>query len=219
MAMNIRIIVLLSALWSVSVMNAQQDPEAKKILDRVSLKVKSASTIQADFELTIENRVENQESSAKGTIRIKGKKYYMESLGTKVYFDGTTMWNYMEDINEVTINNPETTSDDFVENPALIFDFYNSDFKYRLVGEVNMEAGWMYEIDLFPMNLEQPYSRFKILVRRDTDELYMVRAVGKEGIDYTINIRNLKYNQPLNDSMFTFDPAKYKNIEIIDLRF
>lgn len=210
--------ILFILLFNLSV-EAQQDPEAKEILDRVSEKTKEYTTIQADFELIIENRAENQKSNSKGVIKIKGQKYYMESMGSKVYFDGKTLWTFMDDINEVTISEPDESSDSFVENPSLIFEFYNRDFKYRLVGEVKMDAGWMYEIDLFPVNLEQPYSRFKVLIKRDTYELYMVKAIGKDGIDYTAFIRNAKYNQPLNDETFTFNPSKYKAIEIIDLRF
>ena len=207
------------ALQSSIFLNGQQDPEAKQILDRVSAKTKAYSTLQADFELTIENRPENHQTSSKGLIKMKGQKYYMESMGTKVYFDGETLYTFMEDIKEVTISKPDETSDDFIENPVLIFDFYNRDFKYRLVGEVKLDAGWMYEIDLFPVNLEQPYSRFKVLIKRDTEELYMIKAVGKDGIDYTVFIRDARYNQPLSDDMFTFDPQKHKGIEIVDLRF
>jgi outer membrane lipoprotein-sorting protein len=141
------------------VARAQQDPEAKKLLDRVSTKNKQYTSIEVNFVLTIENRREDQKSSTNGLIRIKGEKYYMESLGTKVYFNGKTIWSYAEDLNEVTISEPDTASGDFVENPALIFDFYNRDFKYHLVGEIKLDAGWMYEIDLFPTNLEQQGSR------------------------------------------------------------
>ena len=216
--MNSKHLIFLIILFPLSI-KAQQDPEARKILDRVSEKTKSYSTIQADFELIIENRPENKKTESRGSLKIKGNKYYMESMGTKVFYDGKTLWSFMEDINEVTISDPDESSDDFVENPALIFEFYNRDFKYRLVGEVNMDAEWMYEIDLFPMNLDQPYSRFKILVLRDTEEIYMVKAVGKDGIDYTVYIKNTKYNQPLSDDIFTFNPAKHKGVEITDLRF
>jgi outer membrane lipoprotein-sorting protein len=131
----ILVLVLLIPEFSFS----QQDPEAKKILDQVSAKTKNSQTIQSDFELVIENKKENKLSKSKGLIKIKGEKYYMESMGSKVYFDGKTMWSFMEDVNEVTISQPSQTDDDFVENPAKIFTFYNRDFKYHLVGEAKME--------------------------------------------------------------------------------
>jgi outer membrane lipoprotein carrier protein len=198
---------------------AQQDPEAKKILDRVSEKNKQYTTIQSDFELSIENRREDITTSNKGSIKIKGQKYYLESPGTKVYFDGNTLWTYMEDVKEVSISEPDKSSGDFLENPTMIFDFYTRDFKYRLVGEVKLDAGWMYEIDLFPIDLDQPYSRFKIFITRDSEEIYKVSAIGKDGVDYTATIKNTKYNLPLNDEIFTFHPEKYKGVEIIDMRF
>jgi outer membrane lipoprotein-sorting protein len=197
---------------------SQQDPEAKKILDQVSEKVKNCQTIQADFELVIEDKKTNKSSKSKGLVKIKGDKYYMESVGTKVYFNGKTMWSYLDDVNEVTISEPDQTDNDFVENPAKIFTFYNRDFKYHLVGEARMDEGWMYEIDLFPNSLDQPYSRIKIYVGRDNLELFKVQAVAKDGMVYSAYIRNTKYDQPMNDAIFQFSPEKHKGIEIVDLR-
>lgn len=198
---------------------SQQDPKAKEILDRVSKKNKHYTTIQADFELTITNRREDFSSSNVGSIKIKGEKYFMKSAGTDVYFDGTTLWTHMTDINEVSLSEPDKSSGDFIDNPARIFDFYARDFKYKLVGETKLEGGWMYEIDLFPINLEQPYSRFKIFITRDTEELYKVSAIGKDGIDYTAVLKNSVFNASLDDVIFTFSPEEHKGIEVIDLRF
>ncbi len=199
--------------------SAQQDPAAKEILDRVAKKNKQYTSIQADFKLVIENRREDQTSSSSGIIKMKGEKYYLESMGSKVFFNGTTLFTYMEDINEVTISEPDQDSDDIIENPIMIFDFYNRDFKYHLVGEIKLDEGWMYEIDLFPNNLEQPYSRFKIFIKRNSEELHMLKAVGKDGIDYTAFLNKMKYNEEFSESDFEFDPSKYKGIEVIDLRF
>lgn len=206
--------LLLLPLWAFT----QQDPEAKKILDEVSLKVKNCQTIQADFELVIEDKKSDKSTKSKGLVKIKGDKYYMESMGSKVFFNGKTMWSYLEDVNEVTISEPSQTDNDFVENPAKIFTFYNRDFKYHLVGEARLDAGWMYEIDLFPMTLDQPYSRIKIYVGRETKELYLIKAIAKDGISYSAFIRNTKYDEALNDNLFQFTPEKHKGIEIVDLR-
>ncbi len=196
-----------------------QDSAAKVILDKVSSQLSSYSSIIADFELLIDNRMDDLHSKSKGNIQIKGNKYYMKSLGTEVYFNGKTMWSYMSDINEVTITDPSAEEGDFVDNPALIFSFYNRDFKYRLVGEVKVEKNWMYEIDLYPKDLNQPYSRFKLYVDKSTYSIYMVKAISKDAIDYTIYILNTRYNTKINDSLFDFNSENFPDIEVIDMRF
>ncbi|QQS50565.1 MAG: outer membrane lipoprotein carrier protein LolA [Bacteroidota bacterium] len=199
--------------------SGQQDPEAKKILDRVSEKMKTYQTIEADFELVIDNRMDNLHSKTSGSIEIKGEKYILQSMGTSVYFDGKTMWSYMTDINEVTITQPGKGEGDFVDNPALIFSFYDKNFKYQLIGEAKVDNYWAYEIDLYPVDLNQPYSRFKLFIRKDTDAIYMMKAISKDAIDYTIFILNTRYDKPMDDSRFTFKPENYPKIEVVDLRF
>jgi outer membrane lipoprotein-sorting protein len=195
-----------------------QDSAAKVILDRVTSKLSTYNTIVADFELKIDNRMEDLHTKSTGSITIKGNKYYMEAMGTEVYFNGKTMWSFMPDINEVTITEPDSNEGDFVDNPALIFTFYNRDFKYKLVGEAKVDKNWMYEIDLYPKDLNQPYSRFKLFVDKKTDNIYMVKAVSKDAIDYTIYILNSTYNSVINDSKFMFDPSNYSGLEIVDMR-
>lgn len=195
-----------------------QDSSAKVILDRVTKKLSDFNTILADFELVIENRMEDLRSKSTGSIQIKDDKYYMESMGTQVYFDGKTMWSYINDINEVTIIEPDSEDSDFVDNPALIFTFYNRDFKYRLIGEANVDHKWMYEIDLYPKNRNQPYSRFKLFIDKETDMLYMVKAISKDAIDYTIYLMNARFNLPIDDKQFSFDPENHPKVEVIDMR-
>lgn len=196
----------------------QQDSDARIILERVAEKTKSYKSIQADFELVIEDRKENIQTFSGGQILLKGNKYKVESMGSIVYFDGKTIWTYTEEFDEVIINEPDSLDDNFISNPAKIFYWYNRDFKYRYVGETLVNDRKMHEIDLYPRNLDQPYSRFKIFIDVDKDILSTIKVSGKDGIDYLISVKNYITNNELDDSIFTFDESKHKKAEIIDLR-
>ena len=196
----------------------QQDPEAKKILDQVAANTKKYKTIQADFKLSVINRPEKKTSDSEGKIKIKGDKYQMDMLGTKVYYNGKTMWNYNPDVKEVTITEPDKNDSDFMENPAKIFTWYNRDFKYQFIKKFKKNGRNFYEIYLFPKNLNQPYVRFNVIIDADTDQISSITSIGKEGIDYRIELSNIVTDKPLDNSIFEFDPAKHKKVEVIDMR-
>jgi outer membrane lipoprotein-sorting protein len=197
----------------------QQDPEAKKILDQAAEKTRSYQTIQVNYKLTVEDHKEHTSSTSEGKIRIKGDKYRLDSPESVVYFDGKTMWTYNEEINEVTITEPDMENEDFLSNPAKILTWYNRDFKYRYVGQTTLNGLEMYGIDLFPNNLDQPYSRIKIYITVKDLSLHLIKSVGKDGIDYAIQLFDYITDSELNDTLFTFDPSRFKKVEIVDMRF
>lgn len=197
---------------------AQQDPEAKVILDRMGEKLKQYPSIQSDFSLVIFDHKENKKNTSNGTILIKGDKYKVASGGTTVYFNGTTMWTHAEDDNEVTITEPDSLDEDFLSNPAKIFTFYDRDFKYLYRGETTIDSTVMDEIDLFPRDLDQPYSRFKVFIAKRTGQLAILSAVGKDGVDYSVFLKNTVTNKVFPDAVFTFEPAKHKKISVVDMR-
>ncbi len=212
-----RYLLISLSVFITSVVMAQQDPRAKEILDKVSEKAKSEETIEIEFKLQIVDKKEDSKSTSRGILKVKGEKYTMESADSKVFYNGETMWSYMEDVKEVVITTPDDEDADFVDNPSKIFDLYNKDYKYRLIGEAKVDGKWMYEIDLYPKNLNQPYSRFKIFVKKNYD-IHMVTAFSKEGVDYSIIINTIDFTEPMDDSIFNFNPSKIKGIEIIDMR-
>lgn len=197
---------------------AQQDPEAKVILDRMVEKLKQYQSIQSDFSLVVFDHKENHKSTSSGTILIKGDKYKVASGGTTVYYNGTTMWTYAEDNNEVTITEPDSQDDNFLSNPARIFAFYDRDFKYLYRGETTIDSTVMDEIDLFPRDLDQPYSRFKVFIAQQTGQLAILSAVGKDGVDYSVFLKNTVTNKVFSDAVFTFEPVKHKKITVVDMR-
>jgi len=195
-----------------------QDPAAKEILDRIAAKAKQMKSIQADFSVVVEDKKENTKNSSTGNLLMKKEKYKISTRGSVVYFNGKTMWTHTIDDQEVIITEPGNNEEDMMSNPANIFTLYNRDFKYRYVRETTRNGLKMDEIDLYPKNLDQPYSRIRLLVNRNNDMPEVITSYGKDGINYTITLTNFQPDREISDTLFTFDPAKNKKVEVVDMR-
>jgi outer membrane lipoprotein carrier protein len=195
-----------------------QDPAAGKILDRVAAKAKVMKSIQADFSILVEDKKENTKNTSTGNLLMKKEKYKISTRGSVVYFDGKTMWTHSIDDNEVIISEPGNNKEDFMSNPANIFTLYNRDFKYRYIRETTLNGLKYDEIDLYPKSLDQPYSRIKLLVNRNNDMPGVITSYGKDGVNYIITLTNFQPDREISDTLFTFDPAKNKKVEVVDMR-
>lgn len=193
------------------------DARAKQILDNVSKKMESYSTIKAEFVSTLENLQDDIKESFKGTILLKGKKYKLLLEGSEIFNDGTTMWTYLKEVNEVNISDAVTDEEQMLD-PTKIFTMWNKDFKVNLVNEKFIKARAIYEIDLYPVKHDKSYSRITLQVDKDKEELVAVKYVGKDGNNYIIDIIKLEPNTTMQDAMFTFDKTKYPGVEEIDMR-
>jgi outer membrane lipoprotein-sorting protein len=195
-----------------------QDPAAEEILDRVAAKTSQMKSLKADFELVIEDRKEKTKNTSEGSLLLKQNKYKINSQGNTVYYDGTTMWTYVSDNNEVTITEPDVREEDIFTSPYLIFSNYKNNFKYRYVRNATISGTRYHEIDLFPKNLNQPYSRIKVFVSVKNELPEIISSIGKDGIDYTVSLKNYAIGVEVNDATFVFDPSKFKKVEVVDMR-
>lgn len=195
-----------------------QDPAAKVILDRIAAKAKAMKSIQADFSILVEDKMENTKNTSTGNLLMKKEKYKVSTKASVVYFNGKTMWTHSIDENEVIITEPDNNEEDFMSNPANIFTLYNRDFKYRYIRETTRNGVKYDEIDLYPKNLDQPYSRIRLQVNRNNDMPEVITSFGKDGVNYTITLTNFQPDREISDALFTFDPAKNKKTEVVDMR-
>lgn len=200
-------------------LQAQKEEKAREILEQLTAKTKSYSSIKIKFKYIIDNRAENMKDTTKGTIYLKGDKFKLFFMGNEVFSDGATVWTHQIDAGEITINDVDT-EDDAALNPANILTMYEKGFKYRYMGEIKDGGKIYYQVDLFPENpKEQSYSIIKLKIDKANSHLSSIKMVGKDGIDYILDLIQFKPNVKVVESMFSFDPAKYpKNIEINDMR-
>ena len=201
------------------------DPRSKKIIDDMTARFKSYSSVSLDFSISIENLQNGSETNQAGKVWVKSDKYKLEVPDYVIYFDGTKIYQYMPlPINEVIITKPDADEDDEdfqLLNPQTYFNLSSKNFKSNFVRESTHSSREVYEIDLYPIHLNTTkYSRIRIMVDRSTLQLVYIKAIMKNGIHYTLNFKPYSILQPaLRDSFFVFNRNEHPNVEVIDLTF
>jgi outer membrane lipoprotein-sorting protein len=195
---------------------AQYDPKAKAILDEMSAKFKTYTSYKATFTYSLKNANANLNESASGDILVKGNKYRLKLPKQEVINNGTTVWTYMADANEVNISTYDPTDDDVT--PSKIYTMYKTGYKYSYIGD-RTEAGKVYQmIELVPEDRKNRFFKIKIEIGKTDKMIKSWTLYEKNGNIYTYKVNTFTPNAPADDTQFTFDKTKYKGVEIIDLR-
>lgn len=196
---------------------AQTHEKAVEILDKVTEKTKTFETIKADFSFGMENKLEEIDEQHEGKISIKGDKYKATLMNVDTYFDGKTLWTHMVEEEEVNVDEPDPEDEETL-NPASIFTIYQTGFKFAYLGERTVDGVVVYGIDLFPINRDKPYSRINLEIQKDNLQLKTIKQMGKDGNNYTIKVKNMVTNVPMDDAMFKFDTNANPDVDVIDMR-
>lgn len=199
--------------------NAQQDAKAKQILDEVSEKTRSFKSISADFVFTMQNIQMDINEKNEGSIQLKGQKYVVElpDIGVKVFSDGKTLWNYMEDGNQVTISNIEDGGNELMD-PSSLFTIYERGFRSKYIGEKNSAGIAGFEIELYPDTQEYEVNKILLFIGKSDKMIKSAQLFGTDGNIYGIEVKKMDTATDLPDSKFVFNPANYGDVEIIDFR-
>lgn len=193
------------------------DPEAKKVLDAVSIKFKTFSTVKAGFTYKVENAAGKALSTKTGTILMKGTKYKVNFAGQEIFCNGTTIWNYDKSANEVTISKLDASSG-MITPQKLFTNFYDKDFYYILNGEKKIGSKTIQEIEMTPVDKSKPFHKVYLQVEKSGKTIYSTKVLENAGNRYSYTVTSLKTNQPIADNLFVFDKTKYPGVEEIDLR-
>jgi chaperone LolA len=217
MMKNLYILLAICTLSFSSIAQTKSDPEAKAVLDGVSAKFKTYSSVQAGFTYKVENAAGKALSTKTGTIWMKGMKYKVNFSGQEIYCDGITVWNYDKAANEVTISKLDASSG-MITPQKLFTDFYDKDFLYILNGEKKVGSKTVQEIELTPVDKSKAFHKVYLMVDKATKTIHSTRVLENAGNRYSYTVNNMKTNQVLADNMFVFDKKKYPGVEEIDLR-
>lgn len=193
---------------------AQNEPQAKEILDKVAAKFKAYPATEIVFTLSMDNKAEDIHETHEGKAWMKGNMYKVNLMDTENYFDGKNIYTFMPEVQEVNIKNPSDEEEEML-NPTTLFDIHNKGFNQKLVSQ---NAGTAY-IELFPTDQNRNFNKIGIWVTPATSNVQKVTSFGKDGNEVTITIKDIKQLNPVpSDSFFRFDKNQHPKAEIIDLR-
>jgi outer membrane lipoprotein carrier protein len=207
---------LFSALTMLATAQAS-DPAAKAILDGVSAKFKTFTSVQAGFSYKVENASGKALSTKTGTILMKGTKYRVSFSGQEIFCNGTTIWNYDKAANEVTISKLDASSG-MITPQKLFTNFYDKDFRYILNGEKKIGTKTIQEIEMTPLDKSKPFHKVYVQVDKAAKTIYSTKVLENAGNRYSYTVSSMKTNAAMADNQFVFDKSKYPGVEEIDLR-
>jgi len=188
-----------------------QDQKAKSILDQLSKKTKSYTSIEAKFTNTFYSTVTDINEKQSGTLFLKDDSYRLEMEAQTIICDGETNWIYLEDEEEVNITEIDDEENEL--NPSKIFTIYENGYKYKFVKEDNKN----YQIDLFP-NESGPFLKVELFIDKTKMQISSFTMIDKQGSQYKYEIDSFITNKEMSNDFFVFKTADYPNVDIIDLR-
>ena len=197
-----------------------QDKKAQDILGRVSEKTRSFNSLAANFVVSLTNpEMEDMNESFDGSIKLKGQKYCLNlpDMGVQVISDGTTLWNYMKDGNQVTINNVEDEGSELMD-PSSLFTIYEKGFSSKYIAEKTVSGKRVHEIELYPDGEKYDVSKITVYIDKSTFMIHSAVLNSLDGNQYGIEVKKMETNHNFPDSDFLFDASKYPDIEEIDWR-
>ncbi len=142
-------ILFTSSILFVCTAFAQQEVEAKAILDKAAQEIQKSTGSKSEFSLQISNSQTKETQTLNATLYLKGNKFKFLLPNTEMYYDGKTQWVYMPDANEVNISEPSKEELEMV-NPTAILSSYTKGYKLNKEDDNIVDSKGVYVINIYP---------------------------------------------------------------------
>ena len=194
---------------------AQKANEAAKLLEEVSDKTKSYESIKANFTYTMDNKAANIHETKTGTLLVSGDNYQLKAAGQTIFCDGTTVWTYIGESNEVQINDVDTRESALT--PSKLLTSYNANYLSRIIRDKDASGPDFEAIELIP-NSTKNFVKAILIINKPLKQVKAFKIFDKNGNTFIYNVTKFQVDVPIKDSDFTFVEASYPDVEVIDMR-
>ena len=197
---------ILSIFFNAKAQNAEETFKA------VVNKLKAYDNIEIAFDYNMINTEAGIYETMEGAGFLQGNAYKLHIMGQDIICDGSTIWTYNADAEEVMIS--EADNSDGGGSPLAIINSYYDNITAKFIEE----NGNIKKIEAKPLMGDENLD--KIIVTLDTKsmEIKDLHVFDKNNNEFVYEITRFVTNQHLPADFFTFKAADYPNAEIIDMR-
>ncbi len=137
-----------------------------------------------------------------------GDKYLFNYLGSLQLYDGKKVYTVVPDNEEVTIE--DKSQDENTITPSDMLTFYRKGHTYDWDILQNVQGRKIQYVKLTPIDSNSEIANILLGIDIETKHIYKLIETGKNGTKTTITVNSFKTNQPLSQTLFTFNEGKYK---------
>ena len=212
-----KLLVTIICVFSWTIGLAQnREPEAQTLLETVSAKVKSYDNMVLEFKYVLENSEENIHQETRGNITLSDEKYSLNILGIKRLFDGQSLYTISPEDEEVTISS-FNSGDDNTITPSKMLTFYEKGYNYKMDIIQNIQGRKIQYIRLDPIDSTSEIEYVLLGIDINPQHVYRLIEIGANSTKTILTVNSFKTNQPLSETLFTFDASNYDDFYINNL--
>lgn len=192
---------------------AQSDPKAEELVNKVLKKVKSYDNVVISFQYILENTAENIKQETRGDVTIEGEKYLLNLMGTKRIFDGKYIYTIIPEDEEVIISR-YNEADEAEITPSKMLTFFEEGYEFKMDIVLNNKGRKIQFVKLIPTDKEAQVKEIFLGIDQQMYHIHNLIQVQDNGTKTEIKVTNFKVDQPLSEILFEFNEEKYSNYYI-----
>ena len=208
--LGIGIGLVLVMLWSNTSL-AQGESQAKTILDKASSTMKSYSNLSMDFDYVLDNKAEDVKQEMSGDVILEGEKYVVNLFGSTQIFDGSNTYTIIPENEEVNISDSDLDEENTF-TPSKFYSFYQSGYTYTIDELKKINGRNIQFVKLTPIDTNSEIDNILVGIDTKTNHIYQVIEIGANQTRTILTAKNIKTNQEIKSSIFTFDQKKYEDL-------
>jgi len=208
--------ILFVLFFYINISYSQTSVEGKNLLNQVSDKMGSYSSIQFNFSYVLNNLKEQINQESFGEITVSGDLYKLDFLDAIQLYDGNLIYTIIAENEEVTITNPGDELNQYAISPSYLLSFYKEGYDYQwdikqFIREKNIQF-----IKLIPVDENTDIQYLLVGVDIDNKHLFRIIEIGNNGTQTTLTIEKMETNVSLPVNYFKFEKKDYPNFYIIE---